>query len=231
MHAPVSSTRPRVVRSLIERERIYISIFSCKRKSLQEWVVGRVLLPLSLSLSLLLLAQLPMGGIIQQTEKTKTKNKIQTPKFFKKHSGYLKHWTIEPNKSKKLKAIQNNEANKSSASHYHLIIIISLLLIRKWFRDFVYAYVIIIIISLLVSSFMRSRDDWLTEWMNEWMKWIELNWIDWLIAPPFPPQFTRSFVLNGICKAYKLNSSFLRYSSQQPHGQGGRWLEWMQGMR
>jgi len=72
-----------------------------------------------------------MGGIIQQTEKTKTKNKIQTPKFFKKHSGYLKHWTIEPNKSKKLKAIQNNEANKSSASHYHLIIIISLLLIRK----------------------------------------------------------------------------------------------------
>jgi hypothetical protein len=37
-------------------------------------------LPPSLSLSLLL-AQLPMGGINQQSEKTKTKNKMQTPKL------------------------------------------------------------------------------------------------------------------------------------------------------
>jgi hypothetical protein len=64
--------------------------------------------------------------------------------------------------------------------------IISLLLIRKWFREFVYAYVIIIIISLLVHSCARVMTDSLNEW-NE-MNRIESNWIeliDWL-RPTLP---------------------------------------------
>jgi hypothetical protein len=93
VHAPVSSTRPGVERSLIERERENIYIYQFSHANEKAYKNESSVVSGSLSLSPLL-AQLPMGSINQQTEKTKTKNKLpnsQTPKLFLKHSGYIKH--------------------------------------------------------------------------------------------------------------------------------------------